>query len=83
MRFATMTAAGLLFALNAFAPAPAAAQGTPEQQQYCANDAMNFCGNYMSDMRAMGQCMRRNAARLSPACRATMSSPRRAKRRRG
>ncbi len=83
MKLLTIAAAGSIFALTTAAPSgPAAAQGTPEQQQYCANDAMTYCGNYTSDMRAMGACMRANARRLSPACRATMTTSRHMKRRR-
>jgi hypothetical protein len=67
--------AALVFAVaTAFAPIPAAAQGTAEQQANCSGDAMNFCGQYLSDVKATSACMRKNFKRLSPACRATMST---------
>ncbi len=73
--------AALVFAVAAaLAPAPAGAQGTPEQQANCSGDAMNFCSQYLSDVKATSACMRKNFKRLTPACRATMST-RTAKRR--
>jgi hypothetical protein len=77
----TILAALLFAAATALAPAPAAAQGTPEQQANCSGDAMNFCGPYLSDTKATTACMRKNFRRLTPACRATMST-RTARRRR-
>ncbi len=70
---ANMFAALLLAAATALAAVPAAAQGTPEQQQYCAGDAQMYCGQYLSDISATTACMRKNFRRLSPACRATMA----------
>ena len=83
MKLVTFAAAGLLFSVAmAVTPVPAAAQGTPEQQAACGGDATTFCGPYLSDMQATSACMRRNFRRLTPACRAVMSSGGRKARRR-
>jgi hypothetical protein len=73
--FAGMTAAfGLAWAV-CFMPAPAAAQGTPEQRQACQPDAMRLCSDFVPDVDRITACMVKNRIRLSPACRAVFSSP--------
>jgi hypothetical protein len=65
----SLAAAGLLLgiALTALAPAPAAAQMTPEQA--CTNDAFRFCNDAIPDRAKVGACLRRNARSLSADCR--------------
>jgi hypothetical protein len=58
-----------------FVPAPAAAQGTAQQQQACTPDAMRLCGEFIPDVAKITACMSRKRASLSPACKATMTSP--------
>jgi hypothetical protein len=59
----------------ACAPVPAAAQGTPEQQQACQPDAMRLCSEFIPDVPSITKCMDRNRASLSPACRAVFTKP--------
>jgi len=61
--------------ITGFAPAQAAAQGTPEQQQACTPDAMRLCSEFVPDVTKISACMNRKRAELSPACRATMVTP--------
>ena len=42
---------------------------TPEQQQACTGDAMQFCGPEVPDVDRVTACMIRNKALLSPGCR--------------
>jgi hypothetical protein len=67
-RFASkwLAAAGLLVGI-ALAPAPVAAQMTPEQA--CQGDAFRFCNNDIPDRAKVGACLRRNARSISPECR--------------
>ncbi len=58
-------------ALMAFlAPAPAAAQGTPQQRAACEGDAMRLCSAYVPDVGRVSACMSRNRRNLSAGCRA-------------
>ena len=52
-----------------FAPAPAAAQGTPQQQQACTPDVMRLCNQFIPDVAKISVCMARNRSRISQACR--------------
>jgi hypothetical protein len=62
---------GLVWVIG-FAPAPAAAQGTPEQQQACTPDVMRLCSAFVPDVAKITVCMNRNRASISPACRAAL-----------
>ncbi len=62
---------GLVWAA-AFTPVPAAAQGTPEQQQACTPDVMRLCNAFVPDIPKITVCMRRNWASVSPACRTAL-----------
>jgi hypothetical protein len=55
-----------------FAPVPAAAQGTPEQQQACTPDVMRLCSAFVPDVAKITVCMNHNRASISPACRAAL-----------
>jgi len=69
-------------ALMAFlVPAPAAAQGSPQQRAACEGDAMRLCGAHVPDVQKITACMSRNRRSLSAACRAVFDggSKRRAK----
>jgi hypothetical protein len=69
-------AAALGLALAAgFMPAPAAAQGTPEQRQACQPDAMRLCSEFVPDVERITACMIKNRIRLSPPCRAVFTTP--------
>jgi hypothetical protein len=74
LRLAAGAFLGLVW-LAGFTPAPAAAQGTPEQQQYCSGDAQRLCGEFIPDVAKVGACMSRKRSQLSAACRATMVTP--------
>jgi len=67
---------GLGFAVGlSLAPRPAGAQGTPEQRQACAPDAMRLCGDFIPDVERITACMVKNRAHLSPACRVYFVAP--------
>jgi hypothetical protein len=72
---AGMTAAFVLACTAGFMPAPAAAQGTPEQRQACQPDAMRLCSEFVPDVDRITACMIKKRIRLSPACRAVFSTP--------
>jgi hypothetical protein len=81
LSLAGMTAAfGLAWAMTlsamTFMPAPAAAQGTPEQRQACQPDALRLCSEFVPDVDRITACMIKNRIRLSPPCRAVFSTPR-------
>jgi hypothetical protein len=59
---------GLVLAVG-FAPAPAAAQGTPQQQQACTPDVMRLCNQFIPDVAKISVCMAHNRANISQACR--------------
>jgi hypothetical protein len=61
--------AGALF----FRLGEANAQGTPEQQQACASDAMRLCADAMPDIAKITACMSAKHAQLSPACKIAMA----------
>ena len=59
---------GLVLAAG-FATAPAAAQGTPQQQQACTPDVMRLCNQFIPDVAKISVCMAHNRANISQACR--------------
>ena len=61
--------AGLLL-MAILAPAPAAAQGTPQQRAACEGDAMRLCSAHVPDVDRITACMSRNRRNLSAGCRA-------------
>jgi hypothetical protein len=69
-----IAAFGLAWAAS-LVPAPAAAQGTPEQRQACQPDAMRLCGEFVPDVDRITACMIKNRIRLSPPCRAVFTAP--------
>ena len=52
-----------------FTPEPAAAQGTPQQQQACTPDVMRLCNQFIPDVAKISVCMAHNRANISQACR--------------
>jgi hypothetical protein len=66
--FTLVGAAGL-------APAPAAAQGTAEQQRACTPDVMRLCNEFIPDVAKITACMIRKRASASPECRAVTAPP--------
>jgi hypothetical protein len=62
--------------VTSFAPAPAAAQGTPEQQQACTPDVMRLCSAFVPDVAKITVCMKKNWSSVSPACRTALHPPR-------
>jgi hypothetical protein len=62
-----LPAALLLIALGG-----AAAQGTPEQRQACAPDAMRLCSDFIPDVEKITKCMKAKYKELSDDCRAAM-----------
>jgi len=58
-----------LFLMAVLAPAPAAAQGTPEQRAACEGDAMRLCSAHVPDVQRITACMSQNRRNLSPGCR--------------
>jgi hypothetical protein len=59
---------GLVLAVG-FGPAPAAAQGTPQQQQACTPDVMRLCNQFVPDVAKITVCMAHNRSQISQACR--------------
>jgi len=55
--------------------APAAAQGTPQQQQACTPDVMRLCNAFVPDVAKITVCMKHNWASVSPACRTALHPP--------
>jgi hypothetical protein len=72
--FGAIAVFGLIWAVS-FTPAPAAAQGTPQQQQACTPDAMRLCGEFVPDVARITACMNKKRAQLSPACREATTVP--------
>jgi hypothetical protein len=50
--------------------APAAAQGTPQQQQACTPDVMRLCNEFVPDVAKISACMAHKRSQISAACRA-------------
>jgi hypothetical protein len=65
----------LLAGASAYSFGDANAQGTPEQQQACASDAMRLCADAMPDIAKITACMTAKHAQLSPACKTAMVGP--------
>jgi hypothetical protein len=63
---------GLILAVSM---GPAAAQGTPEQQQACQPDAMRLCSEFIPDVPTITQCMVRKRVMLSRECKAVFGKP--------
>jgi len=55
-----------------YRPDRANAQGTPDQQQACAPDAMRLCSDAMPDVAKITACMSAKHALLSQACKTAM-----------
>jgi hypothetical protein len=65
----------------AFLATSAVAQGTPEQQANCQDDAMRLCGQFVPDVNRITSCMIAKRRLVSARCRATMAATARAQRR--
>jgi hypothetical protein len=50
----------------------AVAQGTPEERQACAPDAMRLCSDFIPDVPKITKCMIAKRSQLSEACRLAM-----------
>jgi len=61
----SLASAGLLLGLVLM---PAAAQEMTAEQA-CTSDAYSFCNEFIPDRAKVGACLRRNARKISPACR--------------
>jgi len=58
--------------------APAMSQSRAQQQAACEDDALRLCPNQIPDEAAIRNCLARQKASLSPACRAQFkAAPRR------
>jgi hypothetical protein len=66
---ANLVVASILFAV----PGHAIDQGTPEQRQACAPDAMRLCSDFIPDVPKITKCMKAKRAELSEACRRAMA----------
>jgi hypothetical protein len=62
----------LLAGASLYRPDRANAQGTPDQQQACAPDAMRLCSDAMPDVVKITACMSAKHALLSQACKTAM-----------
>ena len=51
----------------------ASAQGTPEQRQACAPDAMRLCSDFIPDVPKITKCMKAKYRELSRPCRVAMA----------
>lgn len=56
--------------LSLFATGSAFAVGTPEQRRACTPDVYRLCPGEIPNVRAITNCLRRQKASLSDACRA-------------
>jgi hypothetical protein len=65
----------------AFLPTSAVAQGTPEQQANCQDEAMRLCGQFVPDVNRITSRMIAKRRLVSARCRATMAATARAQRR--
>lgn len=63
-------AAALTFAVSG----AALAQGTPEQRQACAADAVELCSDTIPDVAKTTACMKAHFAKLSPRCKIAFNS---------
>jgi hypothetical protein len=71
-----IAALALAFAIG-LSPTPAAAQGTPQQQQACTPDAMRLCQQFIPDATKVAACMtHQKRSALSQACRDAITPPR-------
>lgn len=57
-------------------PAPAGAQGTPEQREACTSDALKLCMSAIPDVGKTTACMKAHYAELTPRCQASFASTR-------
>jgi hypothetical protein len=73
--FSVAVVGGALALASTFTPAPAAAQGTPQQQQACQGDAVRLCGQFIPDVAKIKACMSRKRSQVSAACRAAIVGP--------
>jgi hypothetical protein len=64
-----------LLAWSGLAPAPAAAQGSPQQQAACSGDAQRLCGQFIPDVAKITACMSHKRSQVSAACAATITPP--------
>jgi hypothetical protein len=55
--------------------ATASAQGTPEQQAACINDAFRFCSADIPNTARIEACLESRKRQLSPACQAQFDDP--------
>ena len=62
----SLASAGLMIGLVLTSVAPAQ-EMTPEQA--CSGDAQSLCGEFIPDRAKVGACLRRNARKISAACR--------------
>ena len=62
-------AVGMLLALSA-SDSASAALATPEQRRACTPDVYRLCPGEIPNVRAITNCLRRQKANLSEACRA-------------
>jgi hypothetical protein len=53
----------------------ATAQGTPEQQAACIDDAFRFCAAQIPDAKRIEACLEGHKSRLTPACRGQFDDP--------
>lgn len=62
----------LFVGVSLYRSGSANAQGTAEEQQACAPDAMRLCADAMPDVGKITACMTAKHAQLSQACRTAM-----------
>jgi hypothetical protein len=74
-RLAASAAGFGLICVIGLTPVPAAAQGTPEQQQACTPDVMRLCNQFVPDIPKITVCMNHNWKSVSQACRDALHPP--------
>jgi hypothetical protein len=67
-RYALIFALALMALATDVAPTLAQAGSTPEQRAACRPDVVRLCSDHIPYVQRIIACMRRNQARLSPAC---------------
>jgi hypothetical protein len=64
------TYAALALATFCITLAPATLRAdSQDDQNACMNDAFSVCGQFIPDRERVGNCLRANRSRISPACR--------------
>lgn len=71
---AQIVAVGMALSLAVLDAQSASARTAAEEQQACMGDVMKFCSAAIPDTGRIVSCLKRERSKISPACRAVISS---------